>query len=137
MFLDSSFAIALSSPSDVHYPAARQIAIDLLVPGSRVVTTQAVVVEIGDALSRARFRNAANALITQFETDPNIEVVPLSEELFEKAITLFRERSDKEWGLTDCVSFIVMWERGIADALTADHHFRQAGFRPLLDASRS
>lgn len=66
------------------------------------------------------------------EADPNIEVVPLSEEFYAKAFALFRDRMDKEWGLTDCISFVVMRERGISDALTADDHFRQAGFRPLL-----
>ena len=29
-------------------------------------------------------------------------------------------------------TFIVMQDRGITDALTADHHFEQAGFRALL-----
>jgi predicted nucleic acid-binding protein len=42
---------------------------------------------------------------------------------------------DKPWGLTDCLSFIVMQERGITEALTADEHFRQAGFVPLLGRS--
>jgi predicted nucleic acid-binding protein len=61
-----------------------------------------------------------------------VEIVPLSAPLLQRAVTLYAERPDKEWGLTDCTSFIVMEERGIRDALTADEHFRQAGFRPLL-----
>ncbi len=73
------------------------------------------------------------ALLAHFESDPNIEVVPLSEEMFEKAFELFWDRRDKEWGLTDCLSFVVMHDRGIAEALTADRHFRQAGFRTLLE----
>ena len=64
--------------------------------------------------------------------DPSVEVVPLSEVLFDKGFELYRQRPDKEWGLTDCVSFVLMQERGITDALTADTHFRQAGFRALL-----
>jgi predicted nucleic acid-binding protein len=40
--------------------------------------------------------------------------------------------ADKEWGLTDCISFVVMQEQGLTDALTADHHFEQAGFTILL-----
>lgn len=39
---------------------------------------------------------------------------------------------DKEWGMTDCISFVVMQDMGIIDALTTDDHFRQAGFRALL-----
>jgi uncharacterized protein len=45
---------------------------------------------------------------------------------------LFKQRKDKEWGLVDCISFIVMQNREITDALTADIHFQQAGFRALL-----
>ncbi len=41
-------------------------------------------------------------------------------------------RPDKDWSLTDCISFVVMEEHGITDALTGDHHFEQAGFRALL-----
>ena len=136
VFLDSSYAIALTTPKDAHHAAALRISHVLEAPGSRVVTTRAVMVEIGDALARANYRHTAADLIAHFEIDPNVEVVPLSEDLFHKAFWLFRERSDKQWGLTDCLSFIVMWERGIADALTADHHFRQAGFRPLLESSQ-
>jgi predicted nucleic acid-binding protein len=133
VFLDSSYAIALSVENDPHHSAALQFSFIFEDPRARVVTTRAVMMEIGDALSRARFREAALALLTTFEADPGIEIVPLSEELFKKAFELFRGRRDKEWGLTDCLSFVVMWERGIAEALTADRHFRQAGFRTLLE----
>lgn len=61
-----------------------------------------------------------------------IEIVPLSDQLYQQSFQLYSQRPDKEWGFTDCISFTVMWERGIADALTADKHFRQAGFRTLL-----
>jgi len=46
---------------------------------------------------------------------------------------LYRNYSDKEWGLTDCISFVVMKEQGIKEALTTDKHFAQAGFRVLLE----
>lgn len=45
---------------------------------------------------------------------------------------LFASRADKAWSLTDCISFRVMAERGLSDALTADHHFEQAGFREVF-----
>lgn len=68
--------------------------------------------------------------------DPRVEIVPLTEALYSQALILFRARPDKKWGLTDCISFVVMHERGIADALTTDEDFEQAGFRALLRASR-
>jgi len=45
---------------------------------------------------------------------------------------LYQNRPDKNWSLTDCISFVVMQEHGITEALTADRHFEQAGFVPLL-----
>jgi predicted nucleic acid-binding protein len=45
---------------------------------------------------------------------------------------LYRNRADKNWSLTDCISFVVMKRKGITEALTGDHHFEQAGFKALL-----
>ncbi len=71
-------------------------------------------------------------LLDSLENDSTVAIIPLSEALCAAAMQLFQARADKEWGLTDCVSFVVMQERAITDALTADAHFQQAGFRPLL-----
>ena len=97
-----------------------------------MVTTRAVVLEIGNALAKQRFRRGAVALLAAIESDPRVEIVPLAEELCARSGELFRRHSDKEWGLTDCVSFVVMRDKGISEALSTDHHFEQAGFRPLL-----
>lgn len=133
LFLDTSYAIALSSTSDRHHEQAltlaREIEID---PTIRLVTTRAVLLEIGNALARQKFRNIAVQLLRSLENDSTVAIIPLSEALFAAAMQLFQSRADKEWGLTDCVSFVVMQERAITDALTADAHFQQAGFRPLL-----
>jgi predicted nucleic acid-binding protein len=45
---------------------------------------------------------------------------------------LYEERPDKRWTLTDCTSFVVMEEENLAEALTGDRHFQQAGFTALL-----
>ena len=133
VFLDASFAIALSSPTDAHHQRARELAQEIRGSSARLVTTEAVVLEIGNALARLRFREASVRLIQALQADPKVEILPLAGDLFSLAFELYRSRPDKEWGLTDCVSFIVMRDRKITEALTADDHFRQAGFRPLLD----
>jgi predicted nucleic acid-binding protein len=61
-----------------------------------------------------------------------VEIVSLSENLYRQAFRLYRQRQDKEWGLVDCLSFVVMIERGVKAALTSDVHFQQAGFQVLL-----
>ncbi|HWO02441.1 MAG TPA: PIN domain-containing protein [Blastocatellia bacterium] len=118
VFLDTSFAIALSSPKDAHHEQAEQISKRLEANGTRLVTTRPVILEIGNALAKQAFRQAAVELIDSLEQDPTAEIVPISEQLYERAFDLYRERRDKEWGLTYCISFVVMSEIG----LTAANH---------------
>jgi predicted nucleic acid-binding protein len=75
---------------------------------------------------------AWNCHITRLETDPDIQVLPVTTELFERAVDLYSTRSDKEWGLTDCISFVVMQDHKLTHALTTDRHFEQAGFQNAL-----
>jgi uncharacterized protein len=132
VFLDTSFAIALSSVTDRSHLRAVKLADQIEINKIRLVTTQAILLEIGNALSKQRYRAAAIQLLESLETDSSIEVVLLTNSLYRSAFNLFKQRKDKEWGLVDCISFIVMQNRGITDALTADIHFQQAGFRALL-----
>ena len=130
IFLDSAFAIALAVATDSFHEKAVQISDDL--DGSILVTTRAILLEIGNALSKRSFRKASAALLASIEMDENVVIIPVSEELYEKGLNLFVKRPDKEWGLTDCISFVVMQERRITEALTTDTHFQQAGFLALM-----
>ena len=132
VFLDTSYAIALSAPTDQFHNRALTVAAELEAARARMVTTRAVLLEIGNALARQRYRAAAVRLLESLETDPSIELLPLSEELYARASKLYCSRMDKEWGLTDCASLVVMSERGMTKALTTDEHFQQCGFRALL-----
>ena len=93
--------------------------------------TEAVLVEVGNALSSFH-RHAAVQFIRRCSETDNTIVVAIGSKLFKQALTLYEARSDKTWGLTDCISFVVMEENDLSIALTADHHFVQAGFRALL-----
>ncbi len=95
-----------------------------------------MLLEIGNALSKQRYRSAAIQLLDALEADPKVESITLSVELYTRALQMYRERPDKEWGLTDCVSFIVMEDRGMSEALTTDEHFQQASLRVLLREAR-
>lgn len=132
VFLDTAYAIALSSRTDAFHSKALKIAKQLKVDGAKLVTTRAVLLEIGNALASQRFRAGAIKLLDALENDPNVGIVPLAEPLYTQALALYKERPDKEWGLVDCLSFVVMHERKISDALTADAHFQQAGYKALL-----
>ena len=132
VFLDTAYAIALSSPNDLFHQRAVQLADELKLAGTRLVTTRAILLEIGNALSKQRHRRAAAVSLDSLEIDPHVEIIPLSEQLYVRASQLYRERPDKESALTDCVSIIVMGDRGIIEALTTDDHFQQAGFQALM-----
>jgi predicted nucleic acid-binding protein len=131
VFVDTALVIALMLDTDEHHGKAWSKILTLR-SRARLVTTRAVCLEIGSSLSRPRHRAQAAALLASIEHDPEFEVVPLSEDLYAEGLTLFSEREDKAWSLTDCLSFVVMRQRGITHALTTDQHFRQAGFEPLL-----
>jgi len=130
IFLDSAFIIALASKTDSFHEKALQISETL--DGKILVTTRAIMLEVGNALSKRSFRKAGVALLNALEMDDNVAIISLSDELFTKGMELYSKRTDKEWGLIDCISFVVMQERGILQALTTDIHFQQAGFQTLM-----
>jgi uncharacterized protein len=132
VFLDTAYTIALASATDEFHLRALALAEEMDASGTRLLTTWAVLLEIGNALSRVQYRHAATELLYSIQADPAVEIVPLSDQLFHQALKLYSDRQDKEWSLTDCVSFVVMEARSITDALTTDVYFSQAGFRALL-----
>jgi predicted nucleic acid-binding protein len=132
IFLDTSYAVALSARTDENHELAVKLARNLRESSTHIVTTRAVLLEIGNGLAKMRHREAAVKLLSAVEDDPIVEIVPASDDLYQRAFEMYRERVDKEWGLIDCMSFVVMSDQEITDALTADKHFQQAGFQALL-----
>jgi predicted nucleic acid-binding protein len=128
-FADTSFILALLNPNDQWHSLAKSTAAELNEP---VTTTQWVLVELGDALSVGRNRALFLSFLDRLSKEPQWEVVEATREACDRGLELFRARPDKDWSLTDCISFSVMRERAITEALTNDHHFEQAGFRALM-----
>ncbi len=65
--------------------------------------------------------------------DENVKIIWVDEELHTKSVELLKERPDKKYSLCDAVSFVLMRERKISEALTTDKHFKQEGFIRLLE----
>ncbi|MGE0607244.1 MAG: type II toxin-antitoxin system VapC family toxin [Pirellulales bacterium] len=129
VFADTSFYIALVNPGDEAHTAARTHAAGYR---GQVVTTDFVLVELGNMLSRVGDREVFVQLWNQLQSDPRTSIVPADRGLLSRAQDLFASRLDKEWSLTDCASFVVMQEAVIREAFTTDHHFEQVGFIALL-----
>jgi predicted nucleic acid-binding protein len=128
VFADTYYFIALLSPTDT----AHRRAVEYAGLVDRLVTTEWVLLELADGLCKPPNRGRFPVTRAGLYADPLAEVVPLDMALHQRAIDLYVQRADKEWSLTDCVSFLVMQDRGLTEALTADRHFEQAGFVALL-----
>lgn len=129
VFADTAFYVALVNPRDELYAAAVQQARGFT---GGVVTTEYVLIEVGNRLARSGDKQVFIGLMERLRVDSNTIIVPGDSPLLERGLDLFAERLDKDWSLTDCISFMVMQERGITEALTGDRHFEQAGFVVLL-----
>lgn len=129
IFVDTGILLALSQPADALHARAKDWAKTLRDP---LLVTEHVLWETVNRLSKSVDRPKAHRLVRQVCSMANYEVVWASQSLFNAGVLLHAERDDKEWSLTDCISFVAMKERGIERALAYDHHFEQAGFEALL-----
>lgn len=128
VFADTSYFIAMVSSDDENHIRATALSRERFF----LVTTQWVLSELAAYLSAPGDRQLFLDTLTALERSAAVDIVPASSEGFQMGIRLYAERADKYWSLTDCISFLVMRERGLRDALTADHHFEQAGFVAML-----
>lgn len=132
VFADALFWIARVRPGDPWADAAKQ-AEERLAPVC-LVTTDEVLTELLNALSSGgnRLRLQAVKMVHAILNHPNVRVAPQSRQSFLKGMDRYRDRSDKRYSLTDCISMNLMETEGLRNILTADHHFEQEGFTILL-----
>ena len=132
VFADAGYWIALFNPRDRLHDIAT--AVSRAIQNRSIVTSQLVLMEFLNYYASLGqiFRQQAVEVVRNLQQYPNVEIVPLSDEQFEAALTMYAQRQDKTWGLIDCASFLIMQQRRITEVLAYDEHFRQAGFIPLL-----
>jgi uncharacterized protein len=128
-FADSFFFLALLIREDARHERA---VTTLKTLQTDVITTSWILTEVADALCSVRSRGGFKRLLAVLDSNPRVTIVPADQSLFNLGVELYNSRPDKEWSLTDCISFVVMQEQGITEALTGDRHFEQAGFTALL-----
>ena len=127
-FVDTSHLIAVFDPNDALHASAVQFLKDR----NHLVTSGLVLTEFLNTFSNGFRRVAAAVEVAKWLAHPRILVIDLDRTLLEDAVAFYASRPDKAWSLTDCASFLIMQDLGIRQALTADHHFVQAGFEALL-----
>jgi len=129
VFADTSFYAAIVNRRDQFHVRAKEVAEACRAP---VITTEFVLIETANFCLDGRQRTVFLDLVGRLRAAPGIEIIAASADWFQRGLDIFAARSDKPWSLTDCISFAVMHERQLTDALTADHNFEQAGFHALL-----
>ncbi len=132
VFADAAYWIAVLNPRDGLHAKAREVSKSL--NKFRILTSEMVLTEVLNSLGDKgpQLREAAVRTVDSLRSNANVSVVPQTSIQFRAALRRYRDRADKEWGLTDCASFLIMEERRIRQALAHDRHFQQAGFRVLL-----
>lgn len=128
-FADTSFLVALLNQNDESHRLALHYASE---PGMRMLTTRWVLVELANWFAASRARTKVLSFVESLARQPLVTILPATEAQFAEGLALYHQRADKAWSLTDCISFAVMQDARLTEALTADHHFEQAGFRALL-----
>jgi len=135
VFADTSALYALVDRNDAGHAAAKRAVGRLVDTDRRIVTTDYIVAEtvnLGDARGGAL---VANRVLDLVEQSSGIRLEWIGTDRFDAAKVFFRKHSDHGYSFTDCTSFVVMRELRLADALTTDRHFREAGFTVLLPSS--
>ena len=129
VFADTFYFLALLNVRDQAHEHAKFYSTQVK---PAIVTTAWVLTELGDAMSQVPHRAKFLRVLNTLNNDPLTRIVAADQPLFDEGTALFAARPDKDWSLTDCISFVVMEREGISDALTGDHHFEQAGFVAIL-----
>jgi predicted nucleic acid-binding protein len=132
VFADTNFWIALISKKDQLHLIAKQRLQEC--KGSKIFTSEMVFDEFlsSCATYSTGLRKSAADMVDKIRGSEQIITVEQDTKLFIKAFEKYKKHDDKDWGLTDCSSFVIMEENGIEKALVQDGHFAQAGFVTLL-----
>jgi uncharacterized protein len=132
VFVDAVAWIALLNADDGMHDHAVEVKNDLQANRVELLTTEFVLLEVADALAAPNRRQRTVEFIEGLRDLPHLTIIPADSEGFNDGWSLYSQRPDKYWSLTDCISFATMTNLGSADAFTADKHFEQAGFVRLL-----
>lgn len=132
VFADADYWVALLHPAEQLHEKAKRVS-ERLRP-IRIVTSEMVLAEVLNSLGKRGepVRSKACDAVKQMRLNPNVTIIPQTSAQFGEALSFYCGHTDKQWGQTDCASFLIMREAGLTEALTYDKHFQQAGFKALL-----
>ncbi|RMH85132.1 MAG: PIN domain-containing protein [Calditrichaeota bacterium] len=130
VFLDTAGILALVNQRDALHQRAVRLSAELEVESAHFFLTDYILVEIGNAL--AKHKKLAVQTIDYLQNSDDVTIIKITNKIMAKALDIYKKYLDKDWGLTDVTSFVVMEQEKIEEAFTSDHHFKQFGFKILL-----
>jgi len=132
VFAGAHYWVAIINDQDQSHAAAK--AISLTLQGAMIFTTEEALTEVLAFFSERgqHLRQLTTATVRSLAADPMIRILPQSHQSFLTGLALYEARPDKGYSLTDCISMLVMRQKGITEILTHDDHFTQEGFIKLL-----
>ena len=131
MLLDTSGLYSFFDDNDFRYAEASAF---MKSANTRLTTSYVLAEFIPLCQTRGLNRQKTLEFVEVLVKNPLVEIVWIDESLHRQAFALLQQRLDKTYSLCDAVSFVVMRERGITEALTTDRHFEQEGFIKLLES---
>jgi hypothetical protein len=131
VFVDTSGLYALVDRRDANHAAARAVVVRLLKAGRRFVLTGDIVAEIVRLSNAHEGSFVGSRALGLLDDGVGIRNDWMGQGRFDSAATLIRLHADRNYSVKDFSSFVVMYERGVTDALTTPHRFQQAGFTAL------
>jgi predicted nucleic acid-binding protein len=129
VFADAFYFVALLNRADQYHARVAGFALQF---HDAIITTEWVLMEVADALAESASRRSVVPFFGDLARDPKVKIIPAGHDSFQRGLEMYNQRLDKDWPLTDCISFVSMRDEGITDALTGDRHFEQAGFKALF-----
>jgi uncharacterized protein len=132
IFIDTSGWIAILNRDDQHHKLSLELFSKLKAGKANIVTTDWILAETGNGLARTAARESFVKFANSVTQSTKSRLIWIQEEILEEALLLYAKVDDKQWGIVDCASIVVMRHEGITDVITADRHFQQAGFHCLM-----
>jgi uncharacterized protein len=129
VFADTSFYVALLNPRDEHHQKSQDFSAGY---EGDFVTSAWVIAELANFLCQGSNRSLFVSFYEDLRRNSRVTIILLSNRLHEEGLNLYAQRMDKDWSLTDCISFLIMQQRNLQEAAATDHHFEQAGFVRLI-----
>ncbi len=136
VFVDTAGLIAIGDKGDIFHSQAIQIREKLRTSWTNFITTSAVIIELAGYFSKSHQKNSAIVLIETINRSKKWTCISIDKPLIQRGFERYKQMSDKDWSLVDCIGMIIATDNDITEIFTADHHFEQAGFSILLREAR-